>query len=393
MLQVKLAQMQQAVSERKAQQLLRQSVTIERYSGRLISIDGQQYLNFSGNDYLGLATDPEVLQAYADGALQYGAGSSGSPLITGQHFIHKQLADTLAQWLGVERVLLFSSGFAANQAMLNTLADKQDTLLLDKLSHASLIDGALHSGATLKRFAHNDLAALRQLLPQYPRAMVVTEGVFSMDGDSPDLAGLQALCQQHNVPLLLDDAHGLGILGPDGRGSATDQGVANSELFCLMANFSKALGVAGAFIGGSKTVIDYLEQFGRHYIYSTALSPALCAAVLKSIELCRSQSWRRDKLHSNIKKFRMLAADLPLMTSNTAIQGVIIGSSKHALDASEQLKKAGIWLTAIRPPTVPANSARLRVTLSSQHSDDDITLLARQLRQICHELPVSFRYE
>ncbi|MAD76968.1 MAG: 8-amino-7-oxononanoate synthase [Rheinheimera sp.] len=382
MLQNKLAQLQQAVTDREGRQLMRQPVTVEHYNGRLITINGQPYLNFSGNDYLGLATAPEVLQAYADGALKFGAGSSGSPLVTGQHAIHRQLTETLSDWLGVERVLLFSSGFAANQAMLHTLAAKDDTLLLDKLSHASLIDGALHSASNMKRFAHNDMSALARLLQQQPQSMVVTEGVFSMDGDSPDLAALHRLCQQHRVPLLLDDAHGLGVKGTEGQGSGPAQGVANNELFCLMANFGKALGVAGAFLGASKTVIDYIEQFGRHYIYSTALSPATCAAVVKSIALCRKQNWRRDKLHSNIQKFRKLAADLPIMVSDTAIQGVVLGSSEQAAKASEQLKGVGIWLTAIRPPTVPVGSARLRITLSSQHSDEDIALLVQQLRRL-----------
>lgn len=385
MSQAKLAQLQHALSERAAKHLLRQPVTLDNYNGRLITINGRQYLNFSGNDYLGLATAPQVLQAFADGAAQYGAGSSGSPLVTGQHKVHQQLCDTLCEWLGVERALLFSSGFAANQAMLLTLADKQDLLLLDKLSHASLIDAALGSKAGLKRFAHNDLSSLSSLLEQQTagalQPMVVTEGVFSMDGDSPDLPALLALCQQHKAQLLLDDAHGLGVLGPEGRGSAAAQGIANSELFCLMANFGKALGVGGAFVAGSKTVIDYLEQFGRHYIYSTGLSPALCAAVIKSIELCRSQNWRREQLEQNISLFRKLAAGLPLLVSDTAIQGVVLGSNQRALAASKKLKQAGVWLSAIRPPTVPSGSARLRITLSAQHTEQDITLLVEQLRQ------------
>jgi 8-amino-7-oxononanoate synthase len=210
--------------------------------------------------------------------------------------------------------------------------------------------------------------------------MVVTEGVFSMDGDSPDILAMLQLCQQYAAPLLLDDAHGLGVLGNEGRGSAVAQGVANSELFCLMANFGKALGVSGAFLAGSNTVMDYLEQFGRHYIYSTGLSPAVCAAVIKSIELCRSQDWRRDKLHSNIRLFKQLAADLPLLASSTAIQGLVLGSSEQALNASTQLREAGVWLSAIRPPTVPKGSARLRITLSSHHNQHDIALLVKQLR-------------
>ena len=386
MSQAKLAQLQQALNERDAQHLLRKPVTLESYNGRLITVNGQQYLNFSGNDYLGLATAPQVLQAIAEGAAQYGAGSSGSPLVTGQHKVHLQLCDTLCDWLGVERVLLFSSGFAANQAMLLTLAQQQDVLLLDKLSHASLIDAALHSKGAFKRFAHNDLSSLSTLLQQQKSSarnpMVVTEGVFSMDGDSPDLPALLTLCQQNDAPLLLDDAHGLGVLGPEGRGSAAAQGIANSELFCLMANFGKALGIGGAFVAGSKTAMDYLEQFGRHYIYSTGLSPALCAGVLKSIALCRSQHWRREKLQHNIGLFRQQAYDLPLLASETAIQGVVLGSNDRTLTASNQLKQAGVWLSAIRPPTVPAGSARLRVTLSSQHTDNDIKLLVQQLRQL-----------
>lgn len=384
-MQARLSRLQHALTERAARQLLRQPVTLDSYNGRLITVSGREYLNFSGNDYLGLAQAPEVRQAFADGAIAYGAGSSGSPLVTGQHKVHQQLTDTLCDWLGTERALLFSSGFAANQAMLLTLAAKEDALLLDKLSHASLIDAALCSKAAFKRFAHNNLNDLNQLLNHHNVAgsqpMVVTEGVFSMDGDSPDLAAMLSLCQKYSAPLLLDDAHGLGVLGPQGQGSAASQGVAASELFCLMANFGKALGAGGAFIAASNTVIDYLEQFGRHYIYSTALSPALCAGVLKSIQLCRQQDWRRDKLQHNISLFRKLSADLPLLVSASAIQGLVLGSSARAIAASAQLKQAGIWLSAIRPPTVPAQSARLRITLSSQHTDDDISMLVQQLRR------------
>ncbi|NRQ42547.1 8-amino-7-oxononanoate synthase [Rheinheimera sp. YQF-2] len=380
--QAKLAQLSQALEQRAAQQLLRVPVTLERYDGRLLVVAGKSYLNFSANDYLGLATEPQVLQAFAEGAARFGAGSSGSPLVTGQHAVHQQLSDSLADWLGVERVLLFSSGFAANQAMLLSLSNKTDTLLLDKLSHASLIDAALHSEAGLKRFAHNDIAALQNLLGRVSQPMVVTEGVFSMDGDSPDLPAMLALCQRYDAPLLLDDAHGLGVLGPQGRGTAAAQGLSQSALFCTMANFGKALGSGGAFIGGSKTVLDYIEQFGRHYIYSTALPPPLCAAVLKSIELCRADNWRRDKLYSNIVLFRTLAADLALLNSQSAIQGVVLGSSERALAVSNQLKQQGIWLSAIRPPTVPQGSARLRITLSAAHTADDITLLVQQLRQV-----------
>ena len=382
MSQIKLQQFQQQLLQRKQQQLLRQPVLLDEYRGSVIRIDGKDYRNFSANDYLGLATEPVVLQAYAEGVLQYGAGSSGSPLVTGYHYVHQQLTDSLCDWLGFENVLLFSSGFAANQAMLHTLCNEQDTLLLDKLSHASLIDAARFGPSTFMRFAHNDLVSLSALLGRSKDDVLVTEGVFSMVGDSPDLASMLALCQQHQALLLLDDAHGLGVLGDEGRGSLAAQQISVTDVFCTMANFGKALGVGGAFVGGSNTVIDYLTQFGRHYIYSTALSPALCAAVVKSIELCRKDSWRREKLQQNIALFRELASDLPLLDAHSAIQAVVLGTEARVLSASLQLKQAGIWLTAIRPPTVPPGSSRLRITLSAQHSEQDIRMLVQQLRKV-----------
>lgn len=382
MSQQKLRQFELQLQLRKQQQLLRQPPVLDEYRGSVIRIAGKNYSNFSGNDYLGLSTDASVLKAYADGVMQYGAGSSGSPMVTGHHYVHQQLTDSLCDWLGYDKALLFSSGFAANQAMLHTLATEQDTLLLDKLCHASLIDAARYGPAKFKRFAHNDVHALSRLLQSDGDKVVVTEGVFSMDGDSPDLSAMLRLSQQHQAPLMLDDAHGLGVLGDEGRGSLAAQGIAVNEVFCTMANFGKALGLGGAFIGASNTVIDYLSQFGRHYIYSTALSPALCAAVIKSIELCRKDNWRREKLQQNIALFRDLAADLPLLDSATAIQAVILGSEERTLGISAALKQAGIWLTAIRPPTVPPGSSRLRITMSAQHSEQDIRTLVQQLRKL-----------
>ncbi|MCB5227563.1 8-amino-7-oxononanoate synthase [Alishewanella sp. 16-MA] len=382
-----LSQLEHALQQRRSEGLLRQSQVIADYKGRYLEVGGQCYLNFSANDYLGLANSSKVKASYAAGAERYGAGSTGSPLVTGYHHIHQQLTAQLAAWLGFERVLLFSSGFAANQAMLQSLAASNDLLLLDKLSHASLIDAALAHKGGFRRFAHNDLNALARLLPETPDAenhsLVVTEGVFSMDGDSPDLVALSKLCQQRQAALLLDDAHGLGVLGEQGRGSWQVQGLASQQLYCYMANFGKALGVGGAFLAGSKTVIDYIEQFARHYIYSTALSPALCAAVSQSIELVQTEQWRRDKLQDNIQLFRSLAAeaDLPCLPATGAIQAIMLGSSERAVALSQQLKQLGIWLTAIRQPTVPAGSARLRVTLSASHQAEDIQFLIKMLKQ------------
>lgn len=388
------ARLQQALAARQQQGLLRQSQMLSQVNGASIQVAEQLYLNFSGNDYLDLASNPLLQAALAEGAKRFGVGSTGSPLVTGYHKVHAELSAQLADWLGFERVLLFSSGFAANQTMLSTLAAAEDRLLLDKLSHASLIDAALQHRGYFKRFAHNDLDALARLLTaqaeQQPKAntdshsMVVTEGVFSMDGDSPDLNGMLQLCHRHQAALLLDDAHGLGVLGKEGRGSVSAQGVAPSDLYCYMANFGKALGVGGAFLAGSRTVIDYLEQFGRHYIYSTALSPALCAAVSKSIELVQTEQWRRDKLYSNIALFQQLAqaAEIPCIAANGAIQAILIGDSSKAVQVSQQLRERGIWLTAIRPPTVAPGSARLRVTLSAAHQAADIKMLIRSLQQV-----------
>lgn len=385
---MRLTRLQQAVTERQQAGLRRQSPALTKVRGRLLDISGKTYLNFSGNDYLDLAASPALQTALAEGAARYGVGSTGSPLLTGYHSAHADLAARVADWLGFERVLLFSSGFAANQSMLGCLAADTDLLLLDKLSHASLIDAALQHRGRFKRFAHNDLASLTRLLPATPDAeshsMVVTEGVFSMDGDSPDLCALVKICAERDAALLLDDAHGLGVLGKEGRGSAAAQGVAPADLYCYMANFGKAVGVGGAFLAGSKTVIDYIEQFGRHYIYSTALSPALCVAVSKSIALLRTEQWRRDKLNDNIALFRTLActAGLPCLTVSGAIQAVIVGDSARAMVVSQQLQAQGIWLSAIRPPTVPPGSARLRVTLSAAHQPEDIQFLVKILRQV-----------
>ena len=380
----RLQRFAQQIADRKAAGLYRQHPAIDSYQGRLLQNKQGAYLNFSGNDYLGLATEPQLVKALVEGAERFGVGSSGSPLVTGHHYAHRALSDVLCDWLGVDDVLLFSSGFAANQVMLQHLADKTDYLLLDKLCHASLIDAALNSDAPYKRFPHQDLAALEMLLQRYPSALVVTEGVFSMDGDSPDLSAVSALCKTNKADLLLDDAHALGVLGKEGKGSWDAQGLESGDMLCLMANFGKALAGQGAFLAGAATVIDYLRQFARHYIYSTALSPALCWAMKTSVELSRSQDWRRAKLNDNIQLFKTLAAGagFMLLPSNTAIQPLIIGDSDKAMLISSSLKKQGIWLSAVRPPTVPQGSARLRITLSALHQSDDIHFLVQKLEQM-----------
>jgi len=379
-------QMQAVLAERAQAGLLRQLKVLDAVKGASLCYQGSTFLNFSGNDYLGLSADPLVAAALQQGVREYGVGSTGSPLITGQQRPHQQLCDEICDWLNVEAVLLFSSGFAANQAMLLGLCADHEQLLLDKLSHASMIDAALQLPGGYKRFLHNDLTSLQKLLQNQgdKAAVIATEGVFSMDGDSPDLAALVQLAQQHQAPLLLDDAHGIGVLGAQGAGSLAQAGVASNQVQCLMANFGKALGGQGGFLATSSLVADYLTQTARHFIYSTGLSPAMAVAMTQSIRLCRNDSGRRERLAENIHYCQELARhyELSLLPSNSAIQPLLIGDSQQALRISEQLKEQGIWLSAIRPPTVPQQQARLRITLTALHSKADIALLFQRLKAL-----------
>jgi len=379
-----LARFAARLQQRREAQLYREPVVIQQYQGRYLVRAEGTVLNFSGNDYLGLGQSDKLKAALADGATRFGPASSGSPVLTGFQWPHQKLTDLLCDWLGVDDVLLLSSGFAANQLLLHTLPDKQDQLLLDKLCHASLIDAALTAPCGYQRFAHQDLNRLHNLLQRQPRNWVVTEGVFSMDGDSPDLAAIAALSRTAEAGFILDDAHGLGVLGAEGAGSWSAQGLASGDITALMANFGKALAGQGAFIAGSQLVIDYLRQFGRHYVYSTALSPALCWAMCTAVQMARQEQWRRDKLAQHIALFRQLAlqADLPLLSSDTAIQPILVGDSGKAVQLSQGLLAQGVGLSAIREPTVPRHQARLRVTLSVYHEKEDIQYLIKVLRSL-----------
>ncbi|HAT41777.1 MAG TPA: 8-amino-7-oxononanoate synthase [Rheinheimera sp.] len=387
---MQLTYMRQLLAQKQQQSLYRaEAVTEPLPGGRLrATVDGitRQYLNFSGNDYLGLSADSQLRQIYADAALCYGAASTGSPLVTGYHPVHQALTDELCEWLGVDDVLLLSSGFAANQAMLQALVGEQDLLLLDKLCHASMIDAAMHK-PHFQRFLHNDLQSLSQRLSKAQQPCVIaTEGVFSMDGDSPDLAMLVKTAGE--TPVLLDDAHGIGVQGAEGAGSWAAQGLKAQHFQCLMANFGKALAAQGGFLAGSSDVIDFIRQQARHYIYSTALSPALSVLIRATVQRVRTEQWRRDKLQENIATFRALASDshLPLLASHSAIQPVMMASSEVALAVSQRLKEQGIWVSAIRPPTVP--TARLRVTLSAAHQVEDLQVLIGTLQQALQEANV-----
>ena len=337
-----------------------------------------EFINFSSNDYLGLASAKALTSAWQAGLDIYGAGSGASPLVTGFSAAHASLERSLCEWLGYERAVLFGSGFSANQALLFTLMHKEDLLLQDKLNHASLMEAGMLCQAAMKRFKHNDLQHLSQLLSGDQNALVVTEGVFSMDGDSSPLKEIHQLTR-NNAWLMVDDAHGVGVLGEDGAGSCNAAGI-HPEI--LVVTFGKAFGLSGAAILCSEEMGNYLTQFARHHVYSTAIPPAQAYAITHAVGMIQTQHWRREKLHelSQVYDELLQSADGYVETS-TPIKPFILGKSQQALNVAQQLKDKGFWMTAIRPPTVPEGSARLRITLTANHSIEDITALANALSQ------------
>ncbi|MEN8822984.1 MAG: 8-amino-7-oxononanoate synthase [Glaciecola sp.] len=354
----------------------RRTILQDDYDG-VIKVDCQHYLNFSSNDYLGHRQHQDILQSYVEGLSRYGAGAGASPLVTGHSQCHQALEDHVADSLNREAVLLFSSGFAANQAICQALMYDGDTIVSDKLMHASFIDAAIHSPAQLLRFKHNDIEhANQQLTKASGNTLCVSEGVFSMDGDKGELAALQTSSAQHNAWFMLDDAHGFGVLGETGMGSVEAANLSQDQCQIVMGTFGKAIGTGGAFVAGSQVLIDYLINKAKHYIYSTAFSAAQAKATLTSIELVKNGG-TRHKLHDNIQYFKTLAKarDLPILESDSAIQPYLICDPAKALAASECLKQLGLWVNAIRSPTVPKGSDRLRITLSALHQEKDIDAL------------------
>ncbi|HNR90939.1 MAG TPA: 8-amino-7-oxononanoate synthase [Dokdonella sp.] len=347
-------------------------------------VDGRRLLDFASNDYLALARDAAVVDALAGAARRTGVGAGAAHLLGGHREEHAALEEALAAWTGRSRALLFSTGYMANLGVLQALlAPAEPTArttpalcVQDKLNHACLIDGARLAGCELKRYPHADVEAARRQFGTRPgaAAMLATDGVFSMDGDIAPLRALAALCAEEQALLMVDDAHGLGVLGPRGAGSLAESGLDETAAPVLMATLGKALGVAGAFVAGSASLIDGLVQFARPYIYTTAMPPALAAACLAAVGIARDDGERRQRLLLNIERFRAGAAarGLPLLPSRTAIQPLLVGDSVAALQAAQTLEAAGFFVPAIRPPTVPEGSARLRVTLSAAHVEADI---------------------
>jgi 8-amino-7-oxononanoate synthase len=376
------------IAEQKQRARYRVRQCVAEQNGRYVNIDHKSYLNFSSNDYLGLNHHPKINQALLAGAERFGTCASGSSLMTGYSYAHQALENDICDWLNKAKCLLFASGFSANNALMYALGDKSCELYLDKLSHASLIDGALSSDAKVKRFLHNDTEQLQSFLRQGQakanddgkalNQVIVSEGVFSMDGDQADVTNLSKIAQQHNALLYLDDAHSMGVVGDKGQGSSS---IVAPDI--VMATFGKSIATSGAFVACDELLADYLVNFSRHYIYSTAISPALAWATKKSIEIIQTEHWRREKI---VELSQLLASKLShkveIINNASSIHAIVIGDEVATLDVCQKLRDKGIWLSAIRPPTVPKNSSRLRVTVTSSHEVKDINYLANCINEV-----------
>lgn len=379
------AALQSGLDERAAQGLLRRRRTLQSPQAPHIVVDGKPYLSFCSNDYLGLANHPQLIAALQQGAQLYGAGAGAAHLVSGHTQPHEQLEHALADFVGKPAALLFSTGYMANLGVVQALVGKADTVFADKLNHASLNDAMLLSRANIKRYRHNDMAQLASLLEQTVsgRKLVITDAVFSMDGDLARLPEILSLCERYDAWMLVDDAHGFGVLAEQGNGSLAHFGIASSRII-YMATLGKAAGVFGAFVAAEQVVVDTLINNASSYVYTTATPPALANAVLASLRLISQGTAQRAHLQRLIAQLRSGLRDLrwPLMPSTTAIQPLLIGDNQAALDLSNALRERGIWVAAIRPPTVPQGTARLRITLSAAHSMIDVTRLTGTLHEL-----------
>jgi len=376
------------LAELERQHLSRRRRTVEDFGdfqGAEVVVDGRRLVNFCGNDYLGLARHPELIAAFRRAAATYGVGSGASHLVSGHGREHERLEEDLARFVGRERALLVSTGYMANLAAVTALVGRGDLLLLDRLSHASLIDAALLSRGRLRRYPHADAAAAeRWLTAESAHArvrLVATDGVFSMDGDIAPVAELASAAARHGAWLLVDDAHALGVLGASGRGTLEHLGLAAGAVPLLVGTFGKAFGTFGAFIAGAREVIELIVQRARSYIYTTAAPQALAAATRAALAVTEREPWRRERVLALTERFRRAAHELrlPLVDSPTPIQPVVLGSAQAALEASRRLLERGFWVAAIRPPTVPRHTSRLRITLSAAHTDAEVDALLEAL--------------
>lgn len=375
-----------ALAARRQAQLYRRRRLLDSAQGPEGVVDGRRCLAFCSNDYLGLANHPEVIAAFKQGADRYGVGGGASHLVNGHCRAHHALEEELAAFTGRERVLLFSTGYMANLGTINALIERQDAVFQDRLNHASLLDAGLLSGARFQRYRHNDPdhLAVRLARSEARRKLVVSDGVFSMDGDIADLPALSRVSRAQGGWLMVDDAHGFGCLGASGGGCVEHFGLDSTAVPVLVGTLGKAFGTAGAFVAGSEVLIETLIQFARTYIYTTSLPPAVAEATRASLRRVQADHWRRDKLAQLIRRFRRGCAQLgyTLMDSPTPIQPILIGDAGAALRISAALEARGIFISAIRPPTVPAGSSRLRVTLSAAHSEAQVDRLLDALEAV-----------
>jgi len=378
--------LQAKLDQRHQQFLYRHRTHVASGCDAVLQVDGKSLINFCSNDYLGLAGHPDIAAALKAGVDQYGTGSGASHLISGHSTAHQHLEEQLAAFTGRPRALLFSTGYMANLGVINALVNRHDLVLEDQLNHASLLDGGHLSRAGYKRYKHNNMQQLDYLLEQSTasRKLIVTDGVFSMDGDLALLPEMSAVAAQHSGWLMVDDAHGVGVLGATGAGIVEQQGLTVEQVPILMGTLGKSFGTFGAFVAGSEALIETLIQFARTYIYTTALPPAIAAASSASLQLVRREHWRREHLQQLIQRFRHGAQQLglQLMDSQTPIQPLLINNDQLVMEVNQQLRSRGFMVGAIRPPTVPAGSGRLRITLSASHSSQQIDQLLDAL-QVC----------
>jgi 8-amino-7-oxononanoate synthase len=364
--------------------LLRRRFARQGPQGPRIAVDGREYLAFCSNDYLGLANHPRIVKAAVEAAERHGVGQGASHLLSGHSVVHERLESALAQFVRMPRALHFSSGYQANIGAIGALAGPEDTVFSDALNHASLIDGARLSRARVVRYPHLDLDFLDKALAPSTRGgkVVVTDAVFSMDGDIAPVAALLELCERHDALLLLDDAHGFGVLGAQGRGTPAHFELSSPRIV-YVGTLGKAAGVSGAFVAGTQEVIETVLQRARSYIYTTAAPAMLAAAVEASLELIRTEEWRRERLRGLVASLKRALPGIGLKPSDTPIQPLVLGANAAALHAAASLRERGIIVPAIRPPTVPEGTARLRISLSAAHDEQDVLRLAAMLREAC----------
>lgn len=373
------------------QRMYRRRRVVATPQAREINVDGRVLLNFCSNDYLGLAGDSRISEAFKAGADKWGVGAGASHLVCGHTAAHDALEEALADFTGRPRALLFSSGYAANLGVINALLSVGDRVYEDRLNHASLLDGGWISRAEFMWFGHRDLIDLRaQLASSHGedcRSLIVSDGTFSMDGDTCPLQELVGLARKYAAWIMIDDAHGFGVHGRQGRGLVDPEDFTTEDVPILMATLSKALGTYGAFVAGDDDLIEILIQRSRNYIFTTALPAAVAVAALKSLQIVREESWRRGRLRKLVRHFRTGASriGLELLTSESPIQPVVIGDPGRAIDFSGALERRGILITAIRPPSVPEGSSRLRITFTAAHELADVDRLLEALEQTALE--------